>query len=115
MSRTTAWSVRFAAASERDIRGIYEWTQNNFGAVQADKYAAAIEASVVLLETGPKVAGVRERNDVAAGVYSLRIKMKKRQGRHLLYFRVAAAARDILIVRVLHDAMDTSKHIPTSD
>lgn len=114
-SPPAVWSVRFTAAAERDIRDISQWTQSKFGPLRAEAYAAAIEAAVATLESGPKLAGVRQSGDIAAGLFSLRIKIKRRKGRHLLYFRVAVATHDLIIVRVLHDAMDPGRHIPEAD
>jgi plasmid stabilization system protein ParE len=114
-SLPAVWSVRFTSAAERDLRDISEWTHRKFGPLQDRTYAAAIEAAVAALESGPKLAGVRHSGDIAAGLFSLRIKIKRRKGRHLLYFRVAVATHDIIIVRVLHDAMDPGRHIPEAD
>jgi toxin ParE1/3/4 len=66
-----------------------------------------------LATTGPTLAGVAARNDIAPGLLTLPVARKQRRGRHFALFRVAASdTRTIDVLRILHDAMDLPRHLP---
>ncbi|MFM9863889.1 MAG: type II toxin-antitoxin system RelE/ParE family toxin [Micropepsaceae bacterium] len=110
MSRPAAgWSVRLSDLAERDVRDIAVWTHNTFGTVQAERYSDALSLTLERLLGGPHVAGVRERLEISKGLFSLRVRVKRRQGRHSIFFRVDQG--EILIVRILHDAMDLDRQL----
>lgn len=109
--RSHPWSVRLADAAERDFRDIYAWTADQFGADQAEVYADALSLTIDALRTGPRIIGAKMRDDVATGLCSLPVKVKRRRGRHHVFFRVAEQTREIVVLRILHDAMDPARHI----
>lgn len=110
-SQAKPWSVRLADAAGQDFRDIYGWTLGRFGATQAELYAAALSLTIDALRAGPLTVGARIRVDVAKGLWSLPVKVKRRRGRHHVYFRVAEGAREVVVVRILHDAMEPTRHI----
>jgi len=63
-----------------DFRNIVRWTAERFGEVQARVYAEILTETIDALATGPHVAGVRERNDIAEGLMVLQVARKGRRG-----------------------------------
>ena len=108
-----AWTVRLAVAAEADYDEILRWTAARFGAGQASRYGALVAAALSRLEAGPEIVGVRARDDIVPGVMTLHV---GRRGRHIVLFRVGdEEARAIDVLRVLHDAMDLTRHLSDDD
>jgi toxin ParE1/3/4 len=108
------WRARLSTAAERDFASILEWTNERFGARQAGLYRDALEEGIRTLRNGPDVPGARRRDDIIAGAWSLHIARNRRRGRHLLLYRVTGE-NTIEIVRILHDSMDTARHLPRQE
>lgn len=111
MSAEPLWAVRLSASAAHDIRNIHLWTDAAFGPVQAAIYSNSVVSAIESLQVGPKVRGATRRDDISPGLFALRVKMKRRAARHVVYFRVAALATEIVVVRVLHDAMEPARHV----
>jgi len=111
-SRT--WSVRLAAAADADVHDILRWTTETFGTGQARAYAETLSAAVEALTAGPGIVGVRSREDIAEGLFTLHVARNRRKGRHFLIFRLSRMeGREVIeVLRILHDAMDISRHLP---
>jgi toxin ParE1/3/4 len=63
------------------------------------------------LESGPRIIGVRQRDEIGSGLRTLHV---GRPGRHVILFRVGSAAdRTIDVLRILHDAMDLARRAPS--
>ncbi len=107
--------VQTGSAHRRAVREyvscprIFGWMIEKFGTAQAEIYATALSSTIDALRAGPLTAGVRKRDDVAKGLRSLQVRVKRRGGRHQVYFRVAERAREIVVVRILHDAMEPAR------
>ena len=109
MTRQT-WTVRLSDSAEADYDAILRWTAAQFGGRQAASYGARLAAVLARLEHGPTLAGVRQRNEIGAGLRTLHVGPR---GRHIILFRVGNAARRTLdVLRILHDAMDVARHLP---
>lgn len=108
------WRVRLGAAAELDFANILKWTAENFGARQSRHYRDTLVRAIGELAEGPEVAGSKARDDILRGFRTLHIARHGRRGRHFLLYRVAPE-RIIEIIRILHDAMDMQRHLPTSD
>ena len=108
------WRARLSAAAEGDFASILEWTNERFGARQARLYRDALEEGVRTLRNGPDVPGARRRDDIIPGIWSLHIAINRRRGRHLLLYRVTGEDT-IEIVRILHDSMDITRHLPKQE
>ena len=106
-----AWDVRLTTTAEADFQEILRWTAGHFGARRASSYAEQIISALTRLTEGPTAIGVKARNDVMDGLYSLHLGAK---GRHLILFRSAGVDEDktIEVLRILHDAMDLPQHLP---
>ena len=96
--------------AEAEFLEIIAWTLEQFGDRQAEVYAHSLSAAITALTEGPDVAGVRERQEIGKGLHTLHVARSGRQGRHFVLFRVRAGARQIEILRLLHDAMDLKLH-----
>ena len=101
------WRVLLTDQAWRDLEDILRWTAGVFGPRQSRTYERTIVAAVDVLASGPSTLGVRRRDDVRPGLYSLHVARNRRRGRHFLFFKVARGKeRSIEIVRILHDSMD---------
>ena len=105
------WSIRLSQAAERDFREIHEWTAAKFGASQAEVYAAAVSMTIDALHGGPNVVGFKAHDEIATALRSAAVRVKRRDGRHLVFFRVFHDAHEIAIVRILHVAMNPLLHL----
>lgn len=115
--KTRTWTVRVTAAAEADFSEILAWATEHFGSAQARIYAAILISAMNALAKGPKATGVRARDEIAAGLFTLHVAREGRKGRHFVMFR-ARNDQDqhvIEILRLLHDAMDLSRHLKTLD
>ena len=110
----SAWPVRLAAAAETDFREIVRWTAERFGADQARVYAETLSAALEALTAGPDIAGVRAREDIGAGLFTIHVARGGRRGRHFVLFRTGndGDCDTIDVLRILHDAMDLPRHVP---
>jgi toxin ParE1/3/4 len=108
------WRVRLSAAAEADLREILRWTTERFGGTQAASYAETLTDALAALAAGPEAIGVRMRDEIAKGLRSLHVERNKHRGRHFILFRaIADEDHEIIeVLRVLHDAMDLSRHLP---
>ena len=110
-------SVRLTAAAESDFHEILHWTLAQFGESQARVYAETLAAALNDLAAGPTVTGARERNDVVKGLSTLHVARNGRKGRHFIMFRIGHdhGRAVIEVLRLLHDAMDLQRHLPTAE
>jgi toxin ParE1/3/4 len=102
------WEVRLAEVAERDFRSILAWSVERFGAAQARRYRDML---VGALTGGPMALNSKAREDIAPGLRSLHVGGR---GRHILFFR-PAGDNVIMVLRIIHDAMDLARHIPPRD
>jgi toxin ParE1/3/4 len=107
------WRVRLGAAAELDFANILKWTVENFGARQARVYRDTLLQTIAELAEGPDIVGSKPRDEILRGLRTLHVARHGRRGRHFLMYRVER--RTIEIVRILHDAMEVSHHIPSGE
>ncbi|MEA3134736.1 MAG: toxin ParE1/3/4 [Gammaproteobacteria bacterium] len=113
------WTVRLTKTAESDYQSIIVWTLivwtlREFGDQQARIYADALSAALVALTAGPTTVGAKERSEIGKGLYTLHVARGGHKGRHFVLFRVGPDKhqRHIEVLRLLHDAMDLTRHIP---
>jgi toxin ParE1/3/4 len=95
--------------AEADYDDILRWTATRFGVTQATTYGGLLAAALARLNRGPAIAGARQRDEIDAGLRSLHV---GRRGRHLILFCISnEMARTIDVLRILHDAMDFTRHV----
>ena len=114
------WRLRVAAPARRDIKDLLLWSEEQFGAAARVRYEALVHAAIGNIREDPYRIGSRpmpEMPDIRN--YHLRHSRMRARGvaglvtspRHLVFYRVSRAPDDILIVRVLHDAMDVKRYL----
>jgi len=111
------WEVELSAASQADLQEIVRWTARQFGRAQAIAYGNIIKDALDALGAGPNAIGVRQRDDIGPGYCTLHVGRNRSRGRHVVLFRVSGRIEDqvIRVVRILHDAMDSARHVPLDD
>ena len=108
---TGPWTVRLVAVSERDYLEVIQRSAQDFGPLQAEVYAQTLALALdALRENGPLTIGVKPREDIGAGIFTLHAARFKRKASHFLVFRVLEI-RTIEVLRILHDRMDLARHI----
>lgn len=110
----TRWKVRLSEPAQRDFVEIVGHTADAFGPRQARVYEAALRKTVATLTAGPEARGTLARDDLGADLRTLHISRTGVRGRHLIVYR-AGPDRTIEVLRILHDAMDLGRHVPTSE
>jgi toxin ParE1/3/4 len=88
-------------AAEADLASIWHYTKKQWSAEQADRFVDVIYASFEDLLRSPQSASSCDH--IRKGYRRLRVE------RHFIYFYVTASG--ICVVRILHDRMDTPKHL----
>lgn len=101
------WKVAHTDNSKQDYANIIRWTANNFGPQQTRVYKQTILLALDALKAGPGIIGVKQRDDLGAGIHALHIARNGRKGRHFILFRIAQPDT-IQVLRILHDSMDLS-------
>jgi toxin ParE1/3/4 len=107
--------LRLSIAAERDLRIIFADSEGRFGSTVAGRYRRLVSAALRDLRADAERAGVQTL-DSGARVYHLRHSRRRlprgrtvARPRHLLAFRIIDGG--IVVLRVLHDAMDLPAHL----
>jgi toxin ParE1/3/4 len=106
--------VRLTKTAELDYQQVIDWTLKNFGDRQARIYADTLSAALGALTAGPVTVGALERSEIGKGIFTLHVARGGHKGRHFVLFRVGPEGhpRYIEVLRLLHDAMDLTRHAP---
>lgn len=86
--------------ADRDLEGIWEYTNKQWGKSQANKYLNKLEDHFYKLATNPYLG--KRRYELAGSPMSFHCE------RHVIFYRIAD--KGIEIIRVLHDSMDFPRH-----
>jgi toxin ParE1/3/4 len=110
------WPVRLAAAAEADFHAILSWTADHFGVARMHVYGETLTAALDALDAGPTAPGVNLAVGLPQGFFMLHMARRRRKGRHVIVFRVRRDSNEehIEVLRILHDAMDIARHLPSS-
>ena len=113
MTGRRRWRIRLSATAEADYRNILRWTAQRFGEAQAVAYHDVLADAIAALANGPEVPGARKRDDIASGLMTLHVARGQRRGRHAILYRARATSEPPMVdvLRLLHDAMDLSRHV----
>lgn len=103
--------MRLTHQAELDVLDITQWTAEQFGELQADQYLETISLALEALANGPETPGVKNRNELGPDICTLHIARHGRKASHFVVFRVSEA-QVLDILRILHDRMELSRHIP---
>ena len=94
-------SVKYARRASADLEDITDYTAQTWGAEKAKKYTKDIRAKMEEIVEGE--ASIEPMDVGRAGMFKARV------NRHLIIFE--QTDKHILIIRILHDAMDIPRHI----
>ena len=87
--------------ADADLEEIWDYTDQNWGRTQAHAYLAQLENRMIALAQHPTIG--RKRFDLPGAP------MCFHEGRHVIFYRPTHEGIEVL--RVLHDAMDFSRHL----
>jgi toxin ParE1/3/4 len=104
-----AWRVHLIIDAQRDFQTILAYTVETFGVRQARRYEALLIKAILRLHQGPNIAGSIARDDIRPHLRSLPLVPSSRSRHFILYRRQNGV---IEVLRILHVAMDFSRHIP---
>lgn len=115
------WRLLSSPEADADIDDILAWSGIRFGETAQRRYRMLLRQALVDIAANPKRAGVHDHNDIVRGVLSYHLRHSRRRAaeggvhkpRHSIYFRLIEP-QTVEVIRVLHDAMDTVRHIPGS-
>jgi len=108
---------QLSEAARADVADILRQTSRRFGALQRRRYGRLMEAAAELISADPNRPGSRSRDDLAPGVRSFPVERAARRrgaASHVLYYAPGMHddGRDgVIILRVLHERMDPTRHI----
>lgn len=113
---------RLSASARADIVEILEWTHEHFGELARLRYERLLVIALRELASEPERIGSVARPELGAHIRSYHLRHSRdrarhesgivRQPRHLLLYRFVRP--DLIGVgRVLHDAMEIERHLPT--
>jgi toxin ParE1/3/4 len=88
--------IFITARAARDLDNIADWTLENWGVAQMERYLRRLYLRMDALKHNPKLG--RDRSDIAAGLRSVH------EQSHLIFYLVDHAG--VSIVAVLHQSMD---------
>jgi toxin ParE1/3/4 len=113
--------LHLALAARVDIAGVLAWSEQNFGAAARLRYERLISVALADVAADPTGLGASIRPELGDSVFSRHLRASReharepggavKRPRHFLIYRVPAA--DLVVVgRLLHDAMELSRHLP---
>lgn len=113
--------LRLTIPARQDVADLLDSSAEHFGAAGRLRYEALLDVAFRDIATDPSRAGSREEQRLGPGrrVYHIRLsrdRAKKKTGvvrspRHILVYRVLDEENVVLVLRVLHDAMDLVRHV----
>jgi toxin ParE1/3/4 len=84
-----------------DLENIAQYTFQNFGALQVNRYMAALLDSMDKLTTMPTIG--RARSDLPDGYKMHSV------GKHIIVYHVHHS--QLIVIRILHEKMDILRHL----
>jgi len=94
-------NYRLSAKASQDLAEIFDYTWDNFGETQAQKYLADLKECLDILAENPLIAP--ERNEFKPPVRIFP------SGGHLIIFKVEKSC--ILVIRFIHKNMELTRHL----
>lgn len=120
MTRT----LRLTEAARNDIAAILRASAEAFGSRARERYAALVATGLADLRRDPAALGSADRSELGTGIRTYHLRhCRKRAGvdgtvvgspRHLIAYRIDGPDR-VVVVRVLHDAMELAAHVVTEN
>jgi toxin ParE1/3/4 len=108
-------AFRLTQLAGSDYADILDWTRRRYGRAQAIAYKQLLDRAIEMVAADPNHIGSRSRSEFGAGLRSIHVGLaasRRSAARHVIIYRTAP--EDIVeIVRIFHDAMEISRHLPT--
>ncbi len=95
--------VRFTVQAETDIIDSYLYGFENFGRGQADRYEAGLRRAIDIIAANPQIAAERREYDPPVRIHH--------HAKHYIVYLIGEA--HIVVVRVLRDEVDLTRHLGT--
>ena len=113
---------RLSSAAQEDIAELLAYTEANFGEIVMLRYERLLIAALLDIAADPERRGSVARPELGENVRSYHLRYSRehartgeriiRRPRHLVLYRFARA--DLIGVgRILHDAMELERHLPS--
>lgn len=110
--------VRFTPLALDDIRNILDTSALRHGDAARDRYRALLGTAFRQIETSPTNVSSAACDDLAPGIRRLHLARCRQSGKaprvanpvHVVFYKQVAADA-ILIVRVMHERMEPSRHL----
>jgi toxin ParE1/3/4 len=109
---TSRDAYRLSLAARGDLRTILAQSAAKFGASQRRRYAELLFEAMHRVAEDPTRAGSVDRRSIEPGLRSYPVSLAARRRSaavHILFYKRADGG--VLIVRILHDAMDFARHL----
>jgi len=116
--------LRLAAPASDDIADLLDWSFGNFGPAGRRRYEALIVAALQDVARDGRPLGAQARPELGRGILVYHPRHSRRRARstdgivrnprHFIVYRVPGPDL-VVILRVLHDAMDLARHLGTPD
>jgi len=117
--------LRVAETAKIDIEDLLAWSEQRFGVAARQRYEALLARALLDVSEDVVRSGVRARPELGAGMFSYHLHFSRKRAvthacqavsevhrrRHFLVWR-SAEDRLVEILRLLHDAMELSRHLP---
>jgi toxin ParE1/3/4 len=108
-------AFRLTRLASSDYADILSWTRQRYGRAQAVAYKKLLDRVIEMVAADPNHIGSRARPQFGAGFRSIHAGLaasRRSAARHVVMYRTAPD--DVVeIVRIFHDAMEISRHLPT--
>ena len=95
------YSLILAPEAQADVSDILQFTLEEWGLQQAEKYGAVLDKAFSSIQHSPQIG--HKRPDIPPEYQVLQA------GQHVIIFRVKK--KTIYVVRVLHGSMDFTRHV----
>lgn len=103
-----AHQFRIARRAKNDIASTLEYTRDEFGQNQHDKYRHLIMQTIADIADDPEAPPSKRREKMQPNIWTRHL---GRHARHVLVYRIATD-NTIEFVRLLHDSADMTRHLP---
>src|SRR3954471_11813214 len=112
----SARKYKYTSAADRDVKAVLAYTTSQFGVLQRRRYAELIDSAASMVGADPMRPGSVLRDDLGAGLRSFHIEFAARRraaAAHVLYYLQSTGdhgREGVIILRVLHERMDPTRH-----
>ena len=113
--------LRLTGPARTDIARLLDWSAEHFGVAGRRRYETLIETALRDIAADPRRIGSREEPALGPSrrIYHVRLSRERakvqhgsvRSPRHILVYRILEEEDLVVVLRVLHEAMDLLRHV----